>query len=154
DPYMVISSTGRLEWIVDGYLTTDAHPYARSVQTQDGDSYNYIRNSVKASIDAYDGTTRLYIFDEQDPLIQAYSRLFPDLFVPASAMPADMRAHTRSPEALFRVQAEMYRTYHMRDPESFYNRADLWDIATGTQGQGGMPAPLAPTYMVLALPGE
>ncbi len=137
-------------------MTSDAHPYSREVQPQDEEPFNYIRNSVKATVDAYDGTVRLYVFDPEDPLIQAYQRLFPDLFVPASAMPADLRAHTRAPEGLFRIQAEVYRTYHMRDPESFYNRAELWDLATSAQGQSadGGTQSVAPVYMVMTLPGE
>lgn len=156
DPYMVITDAGRLEWIVDGYMTSDSHPYSREVQPQDQEPFNYIRNSVKATVDAYDGTVKLYVFDQADPLIQAYQRLFPNLFVPASEMPADLRAHVRAPEDLFRIQAEIYRTYHMRDPDSFYNRADLWDLATSAQGQngGGGPQSVAPVYMVLRLPGE
>jgi uncharacterized membrane protein (UPF0182 family) len=156
DPYLVITETGRLQWIVDGYMTSDLHPYSREVQPTDSDPFNYIRNSVKATVDAYDGTTHLYVFDTEDPLIQAYQRLFPDLFQPASAMPADLRAHTRSPEGLFRIQAEVYRTYHMRDPESFYNRAELWDLATSaqTQGGGGGTQSVTPVYMVMTLPGE
>jgi hypothetical protein len=155
DPYLVITESGRLEWMVDGYMTSNAHPYSREVQPQDGEPFNYIRNSVKATVDAYDGAVRLYVFDPQDPLIQAYQRLFPDLFLPESAMPADLRAHTRSPEDLFIVQAEVYRTYHMREPESFYNRADLWDLATSaqTQGAGGTQS-VTPVYMVMTLPGE
>ena len=106
---------------------------------------------MKATVDAYDGDVHMYIFDEQDPLINAYRRLFPELFPPASAMPADLRAQCASPEMLFRAQAEMYRTYHMRDPESFYNRADLWDLATYTTGQDGQPQPVPPTYMIADL---
>ena len=154
DPYLVITGDGRLVWIVDGYLTSDAHPYSRLVESSASEPYNYIRNSIKATVDAYDGTARLYVFDPEDPLVRAYQRLFPDLFTPASEMPANLREHTRAPETLFQVQAEMYRTYHMRDPESFYNRADLWDLATFTQGQGGALQPVAPTYMILTLPGE
>lgn len=157
DPYMVIDQSGRLKWIVDGYMTSDAFPYSREVQEADQEPFNYIRNSVKATIDAYDGAVHLYVFDPADPLIQAYQRLFPDLFAPASAMPADLRAHTRAPEDLFRLQAEIYRTYHMRDPDSFYNRADLWDLATSSQSQtaaNGATASVAPVYMVLTLPGE
>ncbi len=157
DPYMVITEGGRLEWIIDGYMTSDLHPYSREVQTADGDSFNYIRNSIKATVDAYDGTVHLYVFDPDDPLIQAYQRLFPSLFQPASEMPADLRAHTRAPEDLFGIQAEIYRTYHMRDPDSFYNRADLWDLATSAQSQtanGGGTQAVAPVYMVLTLPGE
>ncbi len=157
DPYMVIDEAGRLKWIVDGYMTSDAFPYSREVQGSDQESFNYIRNSVKATIDAYDGSVHLYVFDPEDPMIQAYQRLFPDLFAPASAMPADLRAHTRAPEALFRIQAEIYGTYHMRDPDSFYNRADLWDLATSSQSQtaaNGGTQSVAPVYMVLTLPGE
>ncbi|HML18569.1 MAG TPA: UPF0182 family protein [Bryobacteraceae bacterium] len=154
DPYLVITGSGRLEWIVDGYLTSDAHPYSREISFDNGQPFNYIRNSVKATVDAYDGDVHMYVFDEQDPLIQAYRRLFPDLFLAASDMPADLRAHTRAPEMLFRTQAEMYRTYHMKDPESYYNRADLWDLATFTSGQNNQPEPVAPTYMIATLPGE
>ena len=154
DPYMVITDAGRLVWIVDGYMTSDAHPYSREEILDDGERFNYIRNSIKATVDAYDGDVHLYVFDEEDPLVGAYRRLFPNLFLPASAMPADIRAHTRSPELLFRVQADIYRTYHMRDPESFYNRADQWDLATFTTGQGGQPLTVPPTYMVATLPGE
>lgn len=154
DPYMVISSAGRLVWMVDGYLTSESHPYSRSVSIEGGGRFNYIRNSIKATVDAYDGDVHLYVFDEEDPLVRAYQRLFPDLFSPASAMPADLRAHARAPEMLFRTQAEIYRTYHMRDPESYYNRADLWDLATFTAGQGTQPQTVTPTYMVATLPGE
>ena len=154
DPYLVITDDGRLKWIVDGYLTSNAHPYSREVTLDTGLRFNYIRNSVKATVDAYDGDIHMYVFDEEDPLIGAYRRLFPDLFQPASAMPADLRAHARSPEMLFRTQAEIYRTYHMRDPESYYNRADLWDLATFTTGQGGQPETVPPTYMIATLPGE
>lgn len=154
DPYLVTTPEGRLVWIVDGYLTSDAHPYSRSVSTSTIGRFNYIRNSVKATIDAYDGDVHLYVFDPDDALARAYQALFPGLLQPGEEMPAALREHARSPELMFRVQAEMYRIYHMRDPESFYNRADLWDLATFTTGQGGEPTPLPPTYMVAKLPGE
>jgi uncharacterized membrane protein (UPF0182 family) len=154
DAYMVIGDDGRLLWIVDGYTTSQAHPYARPIQAENAGEFNYIRNSVKATVDAYDGNVKLYLFDNEDPLILAYEHLFPGLLTPASEMPADVRRHTRFPELLFRVQAELYRTYHMRVPDSFYNRADLWDVATFTSGQAGSPQPMAPTYMVATLPGE
>jgi len=154
DPYIVLTEAGRLMWIVDGYTLTAAHPYARPISMANGDEYNYIRNSVKATVDAYDGTVTMYVFDDQDPLIRTYQKLFPSLFTPASEMPADLRAHVRFPEVLFRVQAEIYRIYHMRDPDSFYNRADQWDLATFTTAQAGTPEPVTPTYMVLTLPGE
>src|SRR5258705_5828386 len=121
---------------------------------QDLGRFNYIRNSVKATIDAYDGDVHLYIFDTHDPLITAYQHLFPELFSPVSAMPAGLREHTRAPEMLFPAKAEIYRTYHMRDPESYYNRADLWDLATFTTGAGGQPEPVPPTYIIAELPGE
>ena len=154
DAYMVIGDDGRLVWIVDGYTTSEAHPYARSIQAEGTGEFNYIRNSVKATVDAYDGAVKLYRFDDQDPLILAYEHLFPGLLTPASEMPSDLRRHARFPELLFRVQAELYRTYHMRVPDSFYNRADLWDLATFTNGQAGNPQTMAPTYMVATLPGE
>jgi uncharacterized membrane protein (UPF0182 family) len=154
DPYLVITDDGRLVWTVDGYLTSAAHPYARALSLQGIGRLNYIRNSVKATVDAYQGTVRLYVFDETDPLVRAYRHLFPGLFLKESEMPADLRAHVRAPEILFRAQAEIYRTFHMRDPESFYNKADLWDLATFTSGQGGRPQAVAPTYVVATLPGE
>ncbi len=97
---------------------------------------------------------KLYVFDENDPLVNAYRRLFPDLFSPASEMPAGVREHTRFPETLFRTQAEMFRIYHMREPENFYNRADQWDLATYTTGQASAPQTVPPTYMIMTLPGE
>ena len=154
DPYLVISNSGRLIWIVDGYTTSESHPYSRELSIGGGTRFNYIRNSVKATIDAYDGDVHLYVFDHEDPLIAAYQHLFPELFTPAESMPADLRAHVRAPEMLFRAQAEMFRTYHMRDAESFFSRADQWDVATGTASQQGQPEPVAPVYMVMTLPGE
>ncbi|MBV9611852.1 MAG: UPF0182 family protein [Acidobacteriaceae bacterium] len=154
DPYLVLSDSGRLVWMVDGYMRSRAHPYSRAIEFATGESANYMRNSVKATIDAYSGETHLYVFDPGDVLIQAYWRLFPALFQPASAMPADLRAHARYPETLFSVQAEMYRTFHMRDAESFYNRADLWDLAKGAsrqQGEAGS-ANVSPAYVVATLP--
>ncbi len=154
DPYMVITDAGKLVWMVDGYVTSDAHPYSRQVSLESGLRFNYIRNSIKATVDAYDGSVKMYVFDEEDPLVNAYRRLFPDLFSPASEMPADIRAHTRSPEMLFLMQAEIFRTYHMREPEAFYNRADLWDRATYSTGQSTGLQPVPPTYLIATLPGE
>jgi uncharacterized membrane protein (UPF0182 family) len=154
DPYMVITDAGRLVWMVDGYTTSDAHPYSRVVEPADMPRLNYIRNSVKATIDAYDGETHLYVFAPDDPLIAAYQNLFPDLFQPASAMPADLRAHARYPEMMFRIQAEIYRTYHMLDPQSFYNKEDVWDLALHNSSQEGGSEPVTPTYINTTLPGE
>ncbi len=156
DPYMVVTSSGRLVWMADGYMTSDAHPYSRSLAIGD-DTVNYIRNSVKATVDAYSGEVNFYVYDPSDVLIQAYSKLFPTLFKPLSAMPADIRAHARYPETLFSAQAEIYRTFHMRDPEAFYNRNDLWDLArTGStrQADGGGVTSVSPTYVVATLPGS
>jgi hypothetical protein len=154
DPYMVITKSGRLVWMVDGYTTSDAHPNSRDVDLGDLGRVNYIRNAVKATVDAYDGETHLYIFAPDDPLIGAYQRLFPKLFRAESEMPADLRAHARYPEVLFRVQAEIYRTYHMLDPQSFYNKEDLWDLARHVGAQNGGSEPVTPTYVVASLPGE
>jgi len=154
DPYLVLTDEGRLVWTVDGYTTSTAHPYSSSISLGNLGSVNYMRNSVKATIDAYDGTTRLYIFDPSDPIILAYQRIFPELFQPASAMPRDLRMHARYPETFFRVQAEMYRTFHMLDPQAFYNKEDLWDIARNVQGQDTRPTQVTPTYVVATLPGS
>jgi len=153
DPYLVLTDEGRLVWTVDGYTTTDAHPYSHRVQMQGVGSVNYIRNSVKATVDAYTGETRLYVFDPADPIIQAYQRLFPSLLRAASEMPADLRRHARYPEILFRVQAEVYRTYHMRDPQAFYNKEDIWDLARSMQGSESRPEAATPTYVVATVPG-
>jgi len=152
DPYIVLNDAGHLVWIVDGYMTSDAHPYSRAVDLDD-QSVNYIRNSVKATMDAYTGEVHLYNFAPNDVLLAAYSQLFPALFEPEAKMPADLRRHVRYPETLFRTQAEIYRAFHMRDPEAFYNRADYWDLAkTGNQGQGATY--VSPTYVVATLPGS
>jgi uncharacterized membrane protein (UPF0182 family) len=154
DPYVVLTDDGHPVWIVDGYMTSNVHPYSRSIGMEGIGSFNYIRNSVKATIDAYNGTVHLYVFDPTDPLLQAYRNLFPDLFEPDSAMPADLRRHARYPEMIFAAQADIYRLFHMRDPDTFYNRSDAWDVAKFTNEQGAMPGPVAPTYVVATLPGE
>jgi uncharacterized membrane protein (UPF0182 family) len=154
DPYLVITEAGHLVWMIDGYTASDAHPYSRHVRLAGQPQANYVRNSIKATIDAYDGTVTLYIFDPTDPIIQAYARLFPKLFQPASQMPADLREHARYPEGMFRIQAEMYRNFHMLDPEAFYNKEDSWDLARGLNTREGRPESVAPTYVVATLPGE
>ena len=122
-------------------MTSRVHPYSREIGLEGIGTFNYIRNSVKATVDAYDGTVHLYVFDPDDPLLQAYRNLFPALFEPASAMPADLRAHVRYPEMIFAAQAEIYRLFHMRDPDTFYNKSDAWDIAKFTSEQNSQPAP-------------
>ncbi len=154
DPYLVLTPSGRMVWMVDAYTTSDAHPYAARVRLAGTGRANYMRNSVKATVDAYDGTVHLYVFDEEDPIIQAYAKLFPNLLEKASAMPEELREHARYPETLFRVQAEMYRTFHMLDAEAFYNKEDAWDIARYLNSQDGKPEMSSPTYVVATLPGE
>ena len=154
DPYLVITEAGRLVWMVDGYTTSDAHPYSRPVEVPDIGRVNYIRNSVKATVDAYDGETHLYVFAPDDPIISAYQRLFPDLFRPSADMPKDLRAHARYPETLFRIQAEIFRTYHMLDPQAFYNKEDIWDLALHTSRQENGSAAMEPNYVMARLPGE
>jgi len=155
DPYLVITDDGRLVWMVDGYTTSESHPYAAVLPVAGlEDGANYIRNAVKATVDAYNGKISLYVFDPSDPIIQAYQKLFPQLFRPASEMPADLRRHARYPEAMFRTQAEAYRIFHMRDPQVFYNKEDVWEVARDLFGQSGQPEPMSPTYVVATLPGE
>jgi len=155
DPYLVITDEGRLVWIVDGYTSSDFHPYSKRVNVAAfGESTNYVRNSVKATVDAYNGDTKLYRFEEQDPIIQAYSALFPNLFHDEADMPASLREHVRYPELMFQIQAETYRTFHMKDPEVFYSKEDLWDVAQSLAGDTNTSAPMNPTYIVATVPGE
>jgi uncharacterized protein len=154
DPYIVIGADGRLSWLMDGYTTSDSYPYARHFRLG-RDSINYMRNSVKAVVDAYDGTTTFYVFDSEDPIIAAYRRLFPDLFKDASAMPPDLRAHVRYPELFLKMQAAVYGLYHMTDPGAFYNREDLWTVASQVSSQGEQAAQaMEPNFVLMTLPGE
>ena len=159
DPYLVIGEDGQLSWILDAFTTSDNYPYSSHYRIGDqfDTSVNYLRNSVKAVVDAYDGTTTFYVFDSQDPILAAYRRIFPTLFKDASTMPAGLRAHVRYPELLLKVQAEVYGLYHMTNPEVFYNREDLWTVATevgmGDSGQQGTIA-MQPNFVLMKLPGE
>jgi len=150
DPYLVITEAGRLVWIIDGYTVTDKYPYSEPT----GRLGNYIRNSVKATVDAYDGTVKLYISDPADPIIQTYNRIFPGAFLKLEEMPADLLAHIRYPHGLFAVQAHMYRAYHMQDPQVFYNKEDLWSIPGGQQGGQGQEQEMEPYYTIMRLPGQ
>ncbi|HVW08565.1 MAG TPA: UPF0182 family protein [Bryobacteraceae bacterium] len=152
DPYLVITPEGREVWIADAYSLSDSWPSSREVSAYDG--INYIRNSVKATVDAYSGETHLYVFDPSDPIIGAYRNLFPALFEDASKMPAALRVHTRYPEEMFRVQSDMYRVYHMTNPQAFYNNEDLWDLSKYSSGQNAEPQPVSPSYVYATLPGE
>ena len=122
DPYLVVSDSGRLRWILDAYTSTTRYPYAQPL----ADGTNYLRNSVKVVIDAFDGTVTAYLADPRDPLALTLARAFPGIFRPLEAMPADLRAHLRYPEDLFRVQSDLYASYHMAEPEIFYHREDQW----------------------------
>ena len=153
DPYLVLANDGRLVWMVDGYMTSHAHPYSRLVDLENIGEVNYIRNSIKATVDAYDGAVHMYVFDPDDPLVNAYRNLFPDLFQDESAMPADLRQHARYPELIFRIESEIYRNFHMRDPETFYNKSDAWDVAKFLSGQAAQSQPVQPTYLIATIPG-
>jgi uncharacterized protein len=153
DPYLVVTPEGRLVWMIDGYTTSDSHPFSRQIEAYGG-TINYMRNSVKATIDAYDGETHIYVFDPADPVIESYRALFPSLYEDAARMPESLRAHTRYAEELFSVQANMYRVYHMRNPQSFYNNEDVWELARYSSGQNAEPKPVSPTYVFATLPGE
>jgi uncharacterized membrane protein (UPF0182 family) len=150
DPYIVVDQ-GRLVWMVDGYTISDRFPYSEPFR-RGRTSFSYIRNSVKAVVDAYDGSVTFYIADEDDPLIRAWSTLFPGLLRPMAEMPASLQAHRRYPEYIFRVQATMYQTYHMTDPQVFYNREDQWAIPIDLYGPGSLP--MEPYYVILRIPGE
>jgi uncharacterized membrane protein (UPF0182 family) len=150
DPYIVVSE-GKLYWMQDAYTVSDWFPYAHP----SGD-LDYIRNSVKVVVDAYNGTVTLYVVDPGDPIIATYQRIFPTLFKPFDAMPADLQRHIRYPEDLFRIQAQEYRAYHMDSPEVFYNREDLWQFPREPTGPDGNSSGtrMAPYYMIMRLPGE
>ena len=156
DPYLVVGNDGRLYWMLDGFTTSGDYPYSSHYQFE-GQSINYVRNSVKAVVDAYDGTTTFYVFDATDPIIAAYQRVFPGMFKDASAMPQNLRQHVRYPEWLLQLQAAVYGLYHMTDPEVFYNREDLWTVANEVGMSGGgeqATMPMEPNFVLMKLPGE
>ena len=156
DPYIVAGDDGRLFWILDAFTTSDKFPYASAYSLGDA-SIDYIRNSVKVVVDAYDGTTTFYVFDSQDPVLAGYRGIFPELFKDASSMPPTLRKHVRYPELLLQTQASLYGLYHMTDPEVFYNREDLWTVATevGMGGSGEQSAhTMDPNFVLMKLPGE
>jgi uncharacterized protein len=145
DPYMVIDDKGALFWMLDGYTSSTRYPYSEPAPLGD----NYIRNSVKATINAYTGDVRFYISDKEDPFIQTYAGLFPGVFHPLAEMPKDLRAHIRYPEEMFSIQANMYALFHMTDPQVFYNKEDLWRVARSAAG--GTDAPMTPYYNIMKL---
>ena len=147
-PYLVISN-GRLVWVQDGYTVSGRYPYSSPAPN----GINYIRNSVKATVDAYHGTVAFYLIDEKDPIALTYQHIFPTLFRPLAEMPEDMRTRLRSPHGIFALQAAMYATYHMTNPAVFYNKEDLWEIPTALTGQPRGQV-MEPYYTVMRLPGE
>ncbi|MBI2363593.1 MAG: UPF0182 family protein, partial [Deltaproteobacteria bacterium] len=164
DAYLVIAEGGRLFWIIDGYTTSNRYPYSEPT----GRLGNYIRNSVKAVVDAYDGTVSFYLSNPEDPIILAYAKIFPGLFKLLDAMPASLRAHIRYPQDLFAVQARIYATYHMQDPQVFYNKEDLLSIPRqagepqepdigrmmGRVAVRGTEREIDPYYTIMRLPDE
>jgi uncharacterized membrane protein (UPF0182 family) len=141
---------------MDAFTTSDSYPYSRHYRLG-GNPVNYIRNSVKAVIDAYDGTTTFYVFDAEDPIVAAYRGIFPTLFKDASAMPPALRKHVRYPELELELQAAVFGLYHMTDPGVFYNREDLWTVASEVRGQRNADEaarPVMPNFVLMTLPGE
>jgi len=156
DPYIVVSNEGRLFWMMDAFTESATYPYSRHHDVG-ANNVNYIRNSVKVMIDAYNGTTHFYVFDGQDPLIATYRATFPTLFEDASHMPADVRAHVRYPETLIRVQGEVYGLYHTQSAKVFFQREDVWNVAQqiGLDNQNRKQVqPIDPYFVLMQLPGE
>ncbi|HEY7235087.1 MAG TPA: UPF0182 family protein [Gemmatimonadaceae bacterium] len=148
EPYLVVTDSGTLKWILDAYSSSTRWPYSQAVQ----DGTNYMRNSVKVVIDAYDGTVDAYLADPEDPIVRTYAAIFGAIFKPLSAMPADLRAHLRYPGDLFRLQTELYATYHMVAPEAFYHREDQWQYPGVERGTPNVNPFMR--HIILRLPGE
>jgi uncharacterized membrane protein (UPF0182 family) len=154
DPYLVVGDSGRLSWIIDAYTTSATYPYSTQYNLGDN-SVNYIRNSVKVVIDAYNGAATFYVFDSSDPILATYRSIFPSLFKDASLMPADLRRHVRYPEDIFTLQSQVYGLYHMTNAEVFFNREDLWTVATenGMDADGNQVVmPMKPNFVLMKLP--
>lgn len=150
DPYLVVSDSGHLKWILDAYTVSDHYPYAQP----SSEGINYMRNSVKVVIDAYDGDVRAYLADGADPMIRTFAKIYPNTLRPIDSLPPDLRAHIRYPEDLFRMQTALYATYHMNDPETFYHREDQWQIPSPTTDAQGSALRAFIRHMVMRLPGE
>ena len=149
DPY-IVAAEGGLFWIQDAYTHTDRYPYSDPLAGE----LNYMRNSVKITVDAFTGDLRFYIWDESDSIIRTYARIFPDLFLAQGDMPESLRSHMRYPQDFFRIQAEKYIRYHMQEPQNFYNNEDLWAVAEEKFGQGDDLQLVEPYYVIMKLPGE
>ena len=153
NPYLVIHDGG-LVWVIDAYTSTDKYPYAAKVTNRESIFYgeNYIRNSVKVTIDAYNGDTNFYIVDESDPLVQSYDKVFPGLFKPFDEMPQNLQQHLKYSPTLFEVQTQIYQQYHMKNPTVFYNKEDVWSIANEIYGSETQQ--MEPYYVNMRLPGS
>ena len=158
DPY-IVAAGGQLFWVQDAYTTTDHYPYSEPTEIPVEGSelsahFNYMRNSVKVVVDAYNGGIDFYVWDTEDPMILTYERIFPDLFKRGSEMPEDIKSHVRYPQDFFSEQAEKYVKYHMQDPQNFYNNEDLWAIPNEKFGQGADLQEVEPYYVIMRMPGE
>jgi uncharacterized membrane protein (UPF0182 family) len=156
DPYIVVDSAGRLFWMLDAFTESSTYPYSRHHDVG-GNNINYIRNSIKVVIDAYNGTVHFYVFDQNDPLIATYRATFPALFEDASQMPGDLRAHIRYPETLIRVQGDVYGLYHTQSAKVFFQREDVWNIAQQValdENNTKKVQPIDPYFVLMQLPGE
>ena len=151
DPYLVVGEDGKLYWFHDAYTTSNMFPYSQPFsQSQNNTGFNYIRNSVKVVIDAYNGDVSYYVIDPSDPLVRTYEKIFPTLFKPISEMPVFLRRHIRYPMDLFQIQGKMYKTFHMTNPQVFYNQEDLWSLPTEVYNQNEQP--MLPYYIIMRLP--
>jgi uncharacterized membrane protein (UPF0182 family) len=144
DPYLVVNRAGGLTWMIDAYTYSDRLPYSKPLKG----GINYMRNSVKVTVDAYDGTVTFYLSDPGDVMAKVYARIYPGLFKPMSSMPEDLRQHVRYPHQFLQLQASIFAAYHMTDPKVFYNKENLWEIPTLGEKQ------MEPYYTVMKLPGE
>jgi uncharacterized membrane protein (UPF0182 family) len=151
DPYLVLSE-GKLYWIQDAYTTSDRYPYAEPYFKSFGTKLNYIRNSVKVLVDVYEGSVTFYVMDPGDPVLRVYREAFPEAFRELGEISQDLKGHLRYPEDLFTIQADLYRTYHMTDPQVFYNQEDLWTLPQ--EKYAGNAIPMTPYYILMRLPGE
>src|SRR5882672_4038982 len=156
DPYIVVGTDGGLYWMIAAFTESSTYPYSRHHKV-DNNEVNYIRNSVKVVIDAYNGTVHFYVFDPQDPLIAAYRATFPNLFQDASQMPADLRGHVRYPETMVRAQGEVFSLYHTQNAKVLFQREDVWSVAQQLvldEQEKKQVQPIDPYYVLMQLPGE
>jgi uncharacterized membrane protein (UPF0182 family) len=155
DPYIVVTTDGRLFWMIDAFTESETYPYSRHY-TAGNKTVNYMRNSVKVTVDAYNGAVDFYVFDPEDPLINAYRAVFPALFKDANQMPADLRAHVRYPETLIQTQGEVFGLYHTTNPSVFFQREDVWSMArqASPNKDKQQPEALEPYFVLMQLPGE